>query len=190
MLPLAAAALTPFVKSLFEGGLTLLGNAVLAKGKDAVEQTLGVKLPADDQSLTGEQLIQMRTLEFDNEQSLREFALAKAEQDLKGTAMEHANTAGARQMNIAIQESANASTLAKNLAYLLDIGIVAGTVLLIMLLYFQAIPVANKDIAYMALGSLLTMCGTVVNFHRGSSAGSKSKDDSTAKLIDAIGGRK
>jgi hypothetical protein len=44
------------------------------------------------------------------------------------------------------------------------------------------VPPENKELVYMALGSLLTMCGTVLNFHRGSSQGSKDKNDAMKGL--------
>jgi hypothetical protein len=41
--------------------------------------------------------------------------------------------------------------------------------------FIKGVPEANKELVYMALGSLITMSGTILNFHRGSSQGSKDK---------------
>ncbi len=83
--PLVIAALTPFVKDLFANGLSLLGNAVLAKGKAKVEETLGVKLPPEGQPLSPEKLAELRQLEFAHEEKLLELGIKKQELELEAT---------------------------------------------------------------------------------------------------------
>ena len=107
-----------------------------------------------------------------------------AEIDLKQFELHNANTDSARKMNAEIQESANASWLAKNTAYALDIGIVSATIFLAWFAFMKGVPDANKELVYMALGSLITMSGTILNFHRGSSQGSKDKGADIQKLKD------
>lgn len=109
-------------------------------------------------------------------------ALKLREIDLKEFELHNANTDSARNMNAKIQESANASWLAKNTAYTLDIAIVAATIFLAWFAFIKGVPEQNKELVYMALGSLITMCGTVLNFHRGSSQGSKDKASEIDKL--------
>jgi hypothetical protein len=103
------------------------------------------------------------------------------EVELEYAKLDMANTASARDMNSKIQESANAAWLAKNAAYILDFAIVSATIIMTWIVFFKGVPTENKEIAYMAIGSLITMCGTVLNFHRGSSAGSKSKTEEMMK---------
>jgi hypothetical protein len=110
--------------------------------------------------------------------------LAKMANDIKLVELENANTDSARDMNAKVQESTNASWLAKNTAYALDIGIVTATIFLAWFAFMKGVPEANKELVYMALGSLITMCGTVLNFHRGSSQGSKDKGGEIQKLKD------
>jgi hypothetical protein len=105
------------------------------------------------------------------------------EMELEFAKLDMANTASARDMNSKIQESANASWVAKNAAYVLDFAIVSATIIMTWIVFFKGVPVENKEIAYMAIGSLITMCGTVLNFHRGSSAGSKSKTEEMMKAV-------
>jgi hypothetical protein len=105
-----------------------------------------------------------------------------AEIDTKQFELHNANTDSARKMNAEIQESANASWLAKNTAYALDIGIVSATIFLAWFAFMKGVPDANKELVYMALGSLITMSGTILNFHRGSSQGSKDKGSEIQKL--------
>jgi hypothetical protein len=110
--------------------------------------------------------------------------LAQMANETKVLELNNANTDSAREMNAKVQESTNASWLAKNTAYALDIGIVTATIFLAWFAFMKGVPDANKELVYMALGSLITMCGTVLNFHRGSSQGSKDKGGEIQKLKD------
>ena len=114
----------------------------------------------------------------------QEGELAKMANDIKLAELENANTDSARDMNAKVQESTNASWLAKNTAYALDIGIVAATIFLAWFAFIKGVPEANKELVYMALGSLITMSGTVLNFHRGSSQGSKDKATEIQSMKD------
>ena len=109
--------------------------------------------------------------------------LAQMANDTKLFELSNANTDSARNMNAKVQESTSASWLAKNTAYALDVGIVSATIFLAWFAFIKGVPDANKELVYMALGSLITMSGTVLNFHRGSSQGSK---DKTAEMQKAI----
>ena len=108
--------------------------------------------------------------------------LARMANETKVLEIGNANTDSARNMNAKVQESANASWLAKNTAYALDIGIVSATIFLAWFAFIKGVPEANKELVYMALGSLITMSGTILNFHRGSSQGSKDKGIDIQKL--------
>lgn len=181
-LPLIAAALTPLATKLFENGLNILGNAVVAKGRDVIEEKLGVNIEETAKSDDG--LLKLKQLEVDHEEFLLELDLKKKDQELKEIELSDKNTASARDMNTRIQESANSSDVAKNAAYYLDFIIVGATLLLAACTYFQTIPTSNKELVYMALGSLLTMCGTILNFHRGTSHSSREKDKTIKKLSE------
>jgi hypothetical protein len=110
--------------------------------------------------------------------------LAKMANETKLLELNNANTDSARDMNAKVQESSNASWLAKNTAYALDIGIVAATIFLAWFAFIKGVPEANKELVYMALGSLITMSGTVLNFHRGSSQGSKDRATEIQSMKD------
>jgi hypothetical protein len=72
MMPL----LVPIVQSLFAQGLGTLANAVIAKGQDAIEQKLGVKLESADPMM-------LRQLEADHEEFLLNAVIEKREQELQ-----------------------------------------------------------------------------------------------------------
>ena len=106
------------------------------------------------------------------------------ELDMEYAKLHLENVKDARAMNVKVQEAANASWLAKNTAYALDIGIVTATIFLAWFAFMKDVPEANKELVYMALGSLITMSGTILNFHRGSSQGSKDKGSEIQKFKD------
>lgn len=172
-------ALAPLVQSLMSNGLNLLGNAVLAKGQDVIEDKLGIKLKANPSPA---ELIEMKALEFKHEEFLIDAAIKQREQELEVTKVDNENTANARDMNKGIQESANAAQIAKIGPYILDFIIVGATLVLAFMLFQKAVPEANRDMANMAFGALSGMCVTILNFHRGTSSGSHKKDETINNL--------
>lgn len=160
-----APFLVGILASLAQNNLGKVAQAVVDKGLDVVEDKLGVKLEPE---MSAEKVAEIQAAAMKHE----EF---KIQADMQ-------NTADAREMNEKIQESANASWLAKNAAYIIDFVIISATILLSALAYFQMVPETNKELVYMALGSLITLTGTVLNFHRGSSQGSKDAGDTIRKL--------
>jgi hypothetical protein len=75
MLPLVASLLG----TLAQNGLGLLSSAIQAKGKEVVENTLGVKIP---DAPTPEDVAKLRQLQFDHEERLLELGIEKAKMEL------------------------------------------------------------------------------------------------------------
>jgi hypothetical protein len=71
MIPIVASLLG----TLAQNGLGLLSSAIQAKGKEVVEQTLGVKI-SDDPS--PEEVSKLRQLQYDHEERLLELGIEKA----------------------------------------------------------------------------------------------------------------
>jgi hypothetical protein len=71
MIPIVASLLT----TLASNGLGLLSSAIQAKGKEVVENTLGVKIP---DAPTPEDVSKLRQLQFDHEERLLELGIEKA----------------------------------------------------------------------------------------------------------------
>jgi len=65
--------------TLAENGLGLLSSAIQAKGKEVVENTLGVKIP---DSPTPEDVSKLRQLQFDHEENLLALGIEKAKMEL------------------------------------------------------------------------------------------------------------
>lgn len=71
MIPIVGALLA----TLAESGLGLLSSAIQAKGKQVVENTLGVKIPDNP---TPEDVEKLRQLQYDHEERLIELGIEKA----------------------------------------------------------------------------------------------------------------
>ena len=76
MIPIVASLLS----SLAQNGLTLLSSAIQAKGKEVVENTLGVKIPDNP---TPEDVSKLRQLQFEHEERLLELGIEKAKMELE-----------------------------------------------------------------------------------------------------------
>ena len=75
MIPIIGALLG----TLAESGLGLLSSAIQAKGKEVVENTLGVKIPDNPTPADVEKL---RQLQYDHEERLLELGIEKAKMEL------------------------------------------------------------------------------------------------------------
>jgi hypothetical protein len=87
MIPIVASLLG----SLASNGLGLLSSAIQAKGKEVVEQTLGVKI-SDNPS--PEEVSKLRQLQYDHEERLLELGIEKArleQEELKALLAAQAN---------------------------------------------------------------------------------------------------
>jgi hypothetical protein len=166
--------LISIIAGLFQNNLNSVAQAVITKGLDSVEEKLGIKL---EPVMSPEKIAEVQAAAIKHE----EFLLQHEEVLVKEA---NANTDSARDMNSSIQTSDHASTLSKNAAYIIDFCIVGAAIIVSWLAFFKGVPVENKELVYMALGSLWTLVGTIVNFHRGSSRASQGKDDLIRKLSD------
>lgn len=155
-----------------EVGIPLLSKGIKAiTGIDITEKAL---TPEDKQKIIDSQ-IEIMKIDFEK---LKEDNRAKE----FVTIQNNNNTANARDNNTKVQESQNATKLAKNTPFIIDFIIVISTVLLGFALFAFEIPMANKELAYMMFGAMLAHCGTIINYHRGSSNGSAAKSDIINKI--------
>jgi len=76
MIPIVASLLG----TLAQNGLGLLSSAIQAKGKEVVENTLGVKIP---DAPTPEDVAKLRQLQFDHEENLLALGIEKAKMELE-----------------------------------------------------------------------------------------------------------
>lgn len=73
-------AVPAFLLPILQQGLGLIGNAVMAKGKEWVEEKTGVKL---DQPLSAEDTLKLRQYEMDHEEELLKLKLEENKLDVE-----------------------------------------------------------------------------------------------------------
>ena len=78
----------------------------------------------------------------------------------------------------------NKSVVSDICTHTLDFLIVLAAILVSLLAFFKGVPAENKELVYMAIGSLWTLTGTIVNFWRGSSSGSLAKTELLNKRVN------
>ena len=149
------------IAPLLAQGLSLIGNAVMAKGKEWVEEKTGVSL---DQPLSAEDTLKLRQFEMDHEEELLRLRIEDKRLDL-------ADVQGARDMNTRINESANATWLAKNVPAILA--------LIVIIVGFLLLGITKDADVRTAVVGLMTL---VLGYYFGSTSSSRVKDDAIRAL--------
>jgi VIT1/CCC1 family predicted Fe2+/Mn2+ transporter len=156
-------AIPPFLAPIFAQGLSLIGNAVLSKGKDWVEEKTGVDI---EEPLTDEAVLQLRQFEMDHQEELLRLRIEDKKLDL-------VDVQGARDMNTKINESAHATWLSKNVPALLA--------LVVIVVGFLLLATTTQPDVRTAVVGLMTL---VLGFYFGSSSSSRVKDDTLRALSE------
>lgn len=172
----------PLIAALVNAGLGLIGNAVATKGKELVEDKLGVNL--DNMMGTEEGRIKLAQLQSQHEEFLINADIAKKNQELEAVKIDQANTSDARDMQKeALKQS---DVFSKRFIYYFSSIWSVISMIYIFLITFMAIPQANVRFADTILGFLLgTVIATMFNFFLGSSKSSLDKNVTIEQLKDA-----
>ena len=170
------AALAPILKPLLANGLNLVANAVLAKGKKAIEDKLGVELKPD---MSADDIIRLKTAEMEHEEELLRLRIEENKLDLAEFELRLKDTDSAREREVQISTSDKAPLLNKIVTPVLALTLLGMTFFLFGVVMFDNAPVdpSRKDILIYVLGVLSTVATQVISYYFGSSAGSKAKDD-------------
>ncbi|RZT96636.1 hypothetical protein EV201_1277 [Ancylomarina subtilis] len=127
----------------------LLGGDLLTKAKDIIDEC------------------------FTSEEEKNNFVLELEKQKLEGKtidleyiSLQIEDVKSAREANVKIQQSENASWLAKNTPYIIDISL---NIIFCASIVFAFIT-EDKELILFCLGMLTARFGDVVGFHRGSSS--------------------
>ena len=177
-------AIPALLAPLLAQGLSLLGNAVLVKGKDWVEQKTGVNL---NQPLTAEDATKLRQFEMDHEEDLLRI---RQEDDRLSAELELAYLADVQDAR-GLQKAALAQEdlFSKRFIYYLAIFWSVAVAVYIGFITFGRIPTENVRFADTILGFLLgTIIATVMNFFYGSSRGSSSKGQVLEEVVSKVTG--
>ena len=172
----------PIVTALLGKGLNLVANAVMAKGKDWVENKLGVELKPD---MTGEDYAKLQIATMQHEEELLKLKLEDNKLDLQELDMRLKDTDSARKREAEIATSEKAPLLNKIVTPVLALGVVALTFILFGFLLFDDSPVepSRKDILVYVLGALTAISTQVISYYFGSSIGSKEKSAQLDKVL-------
>lgn len=172
----------PIVASLLGQGLNLVANAVAAKGKDWVENKLGVELKPD---MTSEDYAKVKIAEMAHEEELLKLQLEDNKLDLQELNSRLQDTADARKREADIAVSEKAPLLNKIVTPVLALGVTALTFILFGVLMFDSSPVepSRKDILVYVLGALTAISTQVISYYFGSSIGSKEKSAQLDKVL-------
>jgi len=173
MIPAALAAiLTP----LLGNGLTLVANAVMAKGKDFVEKKLGVSLKPD---MSPEDLVKVQIAQMEHEEELLKLRLEEDKLGLVELELRLKDTDSARDREVQISTSDKAPLLNKIVTPVLALSILLLTFALFGVVMFNDTPIeaSRKDILIYILGVLSAIASQIVSYYFGSSAGSKEKTE-------------
>lgn len=172
MIPIVATLLT----TLAQNGLGLLSSAIQAKGKEVVENTLGVKIPDDPTPADVEKL---RQLQYDHEERLLELGIEKAKQDLEAFKEEVKDRDSARGRDAEFVRRG-----ARN--YRADIMVAVAALAVAWMVYLVwSTPTLNeyvKGIVTLVLGRFLGYLDNIYSFEFGTTRGSKDKDETIKQL--------
>jgi len=176
------AALVAILKPLLANGLGLVANAVMAKGKDYVEQKLGVELKPD---MTADEIIRLKTAEMEHEEELLKLKLEENKLDLQELELFLKDTNSAREREVQIVTSSQAPLLNKIVTPVLALTLLTMTFVLFGVVMFDNNPVepTRKDILIYILGVLSALSTQITSYYFGSSQGSKDKGDQLKEIM-------
>ena len=165
---------------LLSQGLGLIGNAVMAKGKQWVEEKAGVKL---DQPLSAEDVTKLRQFEMEHQEELLRLRIEDKKVGLQELQAYMADTADARGMQKEAIKSDD--PLVRRFIYFYAMFWSACSAAYIGFITFGDIPKDNVRFADTILGFILgTVVATIIQFFYGSSKGSQDKTAALTKELE------
>lgn len=173
------AFLAPLLLELARNGLGTLASAIQAKGKEVVEETLGVKIPDSPQALTPELLHQLQLKQMEHEEFLIDAAIRREELDLKGFQVEVEEKNSARQRDTAFVQAGYRNNRA-HLMFALAVIVVCALTYLIW--ESDNLNEYTKGIFTLVLGRFLGYLDNIYNFEFGTTRQSRSKDETIERL--------
>jgi hypothetical protein len=179
--------MAPLITALLSKGLSLVANAVLAKGKEYIEEKSGIDL---GKSMLSEQdVMALKKFEMEHEEELMKLQLEDDRIDLEMTKALLADTSSARDREVRMAESEHASWLNKNVGPSLAILAVVVAFFLFSKVMFSDLmlkDMPNRDILLYILGVLSAVMTQIFSYYFGSSASSKAKTEDMSKLLEVL----
>lgn len=167
----------PIVAAVLQQGLSILGGALLSKGKDVVEEKLGIDI---DKALgTEEGRIKLKQLEMEHEQWLVEADIRRNEQELQGFKIEVEDRGSARARDAEFVKAGTRNYRA-DLMFTLAVVVICGLVYIVW--KDQSVNEYVKGIFTLVLGRFLGYLDNIYNFEFGTTRSSKTKDSTIEHL--------
>jgi len=180
--------LPALVGNLLKGGLSLVANAVLAKGKSYVQEKTGVDL--DKAALSEPDLITLKKFEAEHEEELLKLRLEENKLDLEELKIYLADTQGARGREVSIATSDNVPKINKIATPLIAFGTLISTFAIFILMMFggEMMQSIDRDIVVYILGVLSANSTQVFSYYFGSSVGSAQKSQTIDNMLGGKNG--
>lgn len=171
----------PFLAPLLAQGLNLVANAALVKGKEKIEEAVGVKL--DGSPLSEDDTIKLHQYQAANESELLQYRLEQNKLDVEAEKLRLADVQNARDMQRQAMQSED--RFVRWFIYLFAGFWSILSAAYIGFITFGTIPETNVRFADTILGFVLgTLIATIIQFFYGSSKGSHDKTAQLAKRGD------
>ncbi len=169
--------MAPIIAALLQQGFSILGGALLSKGKDAVEEKLGIDI---DKALgTEEGRIKLKQLEMEHEQWLVEADIRRNEQELQGFKIEVEDRGSARARDAEFIKAGMHNSRADTM-FILALIVICGLVYIVW--KDQSVNEYVKGIFTLVLGRFLGYLDNIYNFEFGTTRSSRTKDVTIEQL--------
>lgn len=178
----------PIIGTLLSNGLSLIANAVMAKGKEYVKEKTGVDL--DKGALSQQDMVSLKKYEMEHEEELLKLKLEENKLDIEEMKAYMADVDSARKRESEMATSAQAPLISKIATPVLAFVTITLTFALFYMVVFgdmvELKDTNRKDIVIYILGVLSAIATQIFSYYFGSSSGSADK----AKTIDTMLGRR
>ena len=164
-------------------GLSLVGNAVMAKGKDWLQEKTGVDV--SKASLSDEDFLKLKQFEMEHQEELIRLRQEDDKLSVEIDKAYLADTQSARQMQTAALSQSD--LFSKRFIYYFAMFWAVAAAIYIGFITFAPIPEANIRFADTVLGFLLgTIVSQIISFFYGSSRSSQSKDELIKSVVEGV----
>jgi hypothetical protein len=176
--------LAPLLAKLAENGLEMVGNAIMAKGKEVVEEKLGVKIPDNPEKLTPELIQELQIRKMEHEEFLIDAGIRQRDQEIQEYAIQVDDTKSARDRDAAMMAAGYRNSRANSMLGAAGLGVV---VILFTVVYMSPMDDFEKSILTLILGRALGYIDQGFNFEFGTTRSSGKKDDIISNLSNGGG---
>ena len=166
------------IAPLLAQGLSLIGNAVMAKGKEWVEEKTGVKI---EPNMSDRDLLTLKQYEMDHQEELLRLRIEESKLDLETFREEVKDRGSARERDVEFIKRGMVNTRANFMFFL---AVVMVGILVWIVWKDQNINEYVKGIFTLVLGRFLGYLDNIYSFEFGTTRGSKEKDETIKQLTN------